>query len=60
MSHNLRLDPFLIQMSDPVTEMVKVKHPFDKGVAARKGIEYYNNRVKGGRFGESHIECNQG
>lgn len=30
----------LIQMADLVTEMKKIKHPFDKGLKARKGIEY--------------------
>ena len=30
----------LIEMADLVTEMTKVKHPFDKGIKARKGIEY--------------------
>lgn len=30
----------LIELADLVTEMVKVKHPFDKGIKARKGIEY--------------------
>lgn len=30
----------LIEMADLVTEMVKVKHPYDKGIKARKGIEY--------------------
>ncbi|MCK5226365.1 MAG: cob(I)yrinic acid a,c-diamide adenosyltransferase [Planctomycetes bacterium] len=30
----------LIAMADLVTEMKKIKHPFDKGIAARKGIEY--------------------
>ncbi|MHC4123700.1 MAG: cob(I)yrinic acid a,c-diamide adenosyltransferase [Planctomycetota bacterium] len=30
----------LIEMADLVTEMKKIKHPFDKGVNARKGIEY--------------------
>jgi cob(I)alamin adenosyltransferase len=35
-----RADPRLIEMADLVTEMVKIKHPFDKGVKARKGIEY--------------------
>ncbi|MFC1967591.1 cob(I)yrinic acid a,c-diamide adenosyltransferase [Chloroflexota bacterium] len=30
----------LIEMADLVTEMVKVKHPYDAGVPARKGIEY--------------------
>ena len=33
-------DARLIEMADLVTEMVKVKHPFDKGTKARKGIEY--------------------
>ncbi len=30
----------LIEAADLVTEMVKIKHPFDKGIKARKGIEY--------------------
>ena len=29
-----------INAADYVTEFKKVKHPFDKGVSARKGIEY--------------------
>ena len=33
-------DAELIELADLVTEMVKVKHPYDKGVRARKGIEY--------------------
>lgn len=33
-------DAKLIELADLVTEMVKVKHPYDKGVSARKGIEY--------------------
>ena len=33
-------DSRLIEMADLVTEMVKIKHPFDKGIKARKGIEY--------------------
>ena len=33
-------DAKLIELADVVTEMVKVKHPFDKGLLARKGIEY--------------------
>jgi cob(I)alamin adenosyltransferase len=33
-------DKSLIEMADLVTEMVKIKHPFDKGIKARKGIEY--------------------
>ena len=31
---------WLIDAADYVTEMVKIKHPFDKGVTARPGIEY--------------------
>ncbi len=30
----------LIDLADLVTEMKEIKHPFDKGVKARKGIEY--------------------
>ena len=30
----------LMQSADYVTEMLKIKHPFDNGVQARKGIEY--------------------
>jgi len=33
-------DAKLIELADLVTEMVKLKHPYDKGVRARKGIEY--------------------
>jgi len=33
-------DAKLIELADLVTEMVKLKHPYDKGVSARKGIEY--------------------
>jgi cob(I)alamin adenosyltransferase len=32
--------PALIELADLVTEMKKIKHPFDKGVGARRGIEY--------------------
>ncbi|HBG47061.1 MAG TPA: cob(I)yrinic acid a,c-diamide adenosyltransferase [Deltaproteobacteria bacterium] len=30
----------LVQSADYVTEMLKIKHPFDRGVPARRGIEY--------------------
>ena len=30
----------LIAMADLVTEMKKIKHPLDKGIAARRGIEF--------------------
>ena len=30
----------LLSMADYVTEMKKIKHPYDKGTQARKGIEF--------------------
>ncbi|MFQ9509583.1 MAG: cob(I)yrinic acid a,c-diamide adenosyltransferase [Lachnospiraceae bacterium] len=30
----------LVEKADYISEMVKHKHPFDKGIKARKGIEY--------------------
>jgi len=33
-------DPRLIDAADLVTEMVKVKHPYDRGIKARGGIDY--------------------
>ena len=33
-------DTELIKLADLVTEMLKIKHPYDKGVIARKGIDY--------------------
>lgn len=32
--------PELVELADYVTEMRKVKHPFDEGILARRGIEY--------------------
>lgn len=31
---------FMIEYADYITEMTKIRHPFDKGVNARKGIEF--------------------
>ncbi len=33
-------DTKLIKLADLVTECLKIKHPYDKGIKARKGIEY--------------------
>ncbi len=33
-------DAKLIEMADLVTECVKIKHPYDKGIMARPGIDY--------------------
>jgi len=33
-------DTKLVQMADLVTEMLKIKHPHDKGIMSRKGIDY--------------------
>ena len=33
-------DPELTELADYVSEIHKVKHPFDRGILARKGIEY--------------------
>jgi len=35
-----RADKKLIEIADLVTECIKIKHPFDKGTLARKGIEF--------------------
>ena len=33
-------NPALIQLADLVTEMKEIKHPFQKGMLAQKGIDY--------------------
>lgn len=33
-------DEQIFEAADYVTEMVKIKHPFDQGITARKGIEF--------------------
>jgi len=35
-----RADKRIIEMADLVTEMVNIKHPYEKGIKARKGIEF--------------------
>ena len=32
--------PEVVDLADTVIEMTKIKHPFDKGLRARKGIDY--------------------
>ncbi|MBA7685781.1 Corrinoid adenosyltransferase [subsurface metagenome] len=33
-------DKELVKRADLVTEMLKIKHPYDEGIMAREGIEY--------------------
>ena len=33
-------DPELMELADYITEMKKIRHPFDQGVRARQGIEF--------------------
>lgn len=33
-------EPELVELADYVSEIRKVKHPFDRGIRARKGIEF--------------------
>ena len=33
-------DEALVELADYVSEIRKVKHPFDRGIRARRGIEY--------------------
>jgi len=32
--------PELVRLADYVTEMLKIKHPFDEGIGARKGFDF--------------------
>jgi len=32
--------PAIVELADLVTEMREVKHPYQKGISAQKGIEY--------------------
>jgi cob(I)alamin adenosyltransferase len=33
-------EQWMIDAADYVTDMEKIKHPFDKGINAREGVEY--------------------
>ena len=35
-----KADTELIKLADLVTECLKIKHPYDKGIKSRRGIEY--------------------
>ncbi len=35
-----RADSKLVQLADLVTECLKIKHPYDEGIPARRGIDY--------------------
>lgn len=35
-----KVPTFLMMMGDYITKMEKIKHPYDKGILARKGIEF--------------------
>ncbi|NLE08442.1 MAG: cob(I)yrinic acid a,c-diamide adenosyltransferase, partial [Dehalococcoidales bacterium] len=32
--------PRLVELADMVSEIHKIKHPYDKGILARKGLDY--------------------
>ncbi|MGB9255026.1 MAG: cob(I)yrinic acid a,c-diamide adenosyltransferase [Candidatus Korobacteraceae bacterium] len=32
--------PYIVEIADTVTEMKQVKHAYEKGVEAQRGIEY--------------------
>ena len=36
-------NPDLVKVADVVTEMLEIKHPYQQGIMARKGIEYQEN-----------------
>ncbi len=38
--HHAKRLPKLLERADLVTEMVKIKHPYDKGIIAKKTIDY--------------------
>ena len=33
-------DEYFLQQADYITEMKKIRHPFDKGIGARRGVEF--------------------
>jgi cob(I)alamin adenosyltransferase len=33
-------EPAVLEAADYVTEMVKIKHPYDKGIMGRRGVEF--------------------
>jgi len=35
-----QVDAKLVELADLVTECLKIKHPYDKGIGARRGIDY--------------------
>jgi len=35
-----KADTKLVQLADLVTEMLKIKHPYDEGIKGRRGIDY--------------------
>ncbi len=32
--------PFMFEIADYISEIVKIRHPYDQGIGARKGVEY--------------------